>query len=473
MEYKDPRSLLCIDRLDVFLKKLYFDVIGGGRSRNAAVIIALYRKHIMLRTGGIEPPDQHQADHHTFKSCVDDYEREALALYRSMEKEGFREDRWIAISRQLLLVNGAHRLAAAISLGLEKIPTEMSAGGGLWGAEWFQKNFSRAEYLFLMEEYAIFQKHAAPILLWGMTEDLWADIMAAVRQRGLKVSVVRIWDLGGNFDGFYRLVHELYAVEPRTNMNIRRKAIIHGSFSTRMAVLQVEPVCSEGESGSRFYESLSTIKREIRELFSGKILKELFLTIHTPDGELEKRRMVDLLYSPAGYRFYRWYRFNDISMAPDLWNAIRDFKSGLDRIGIRVEDVCVVSSAVLGVFGIRRPADIDLVVSSKLSAEFTRTRMLEMGEFDVKVNGYDVSMRSGKIGADELIYSSRYHFSIAGVKFVDPSYVFLKKKINGIPKDVEDVRLMRKARRMRRDGRTIFMREELLWLESGIRLGFT
>lgn len=472
MEYKDPRSLLCIDRLDVFLKKLYFDVIGGGRSRNAALIIALYRKHIMLRTGGIEPPDLHQTGHHTPKNCVDDYEREALVLYRSMASEGFREDRWIAISSQLLLVNGAHRLAAAISLGLEGIPTETSAGGGLWGAEWFQKYFSRSEYLFLMEEYAIFQKHVAPIVLWGMAEDLWADIMDAIRQRGLKVSTVRVWDLGENFDGFYRMVHELYAVEPRTNMNIRRKAIIHGSFSTKMAVLQVEPVYADGESKYNFFERLSAVKREIRELFSGRIRKELFLTIHTPDGEVEKHRMMDLLYSPASYRFYRWYRFNEISMAPDLWKAINDFKGGLDCIGVQSEDVCVVGSGVLGVCGIRRPVDIDFVVSPRFDAEVVRVRLPQLGKFDVIENGYELSMRSGKISADELVYCSRYHFSIAGVKFVDPSYVFLKKKANGIPKDVEDVRLMRKARRERRGRPTTFMREELLWLESGIRLGF-
>src|SRR5690606_13981092 len=186
MQYRDPRQLLSIDHLDVFLQTLYFDVIGGGRSRDAGLIIALYRKHILCRTGGQEPPDLNNAKHHVQKLCVEDYEREALTLYQSMLEHGFRQDRAIAIADDLRLMNGAHRLASALSQGLLSVPVERSVSGGVWGAEWFRRHLSRTDYLFLLEEYSLFRSESAPVLLWGITKEYWPAVIAGLQYRGLR-----------------------------------------------------------------------------------------------------------------------------------------------------------------------------------------------------------------------------------------------------------------------------------------------
>jgi hypothetical protein len=469
MEYRDPQSLLSIDRLDVFLKKLYFDVVGGGRTRDAGFIVSLYRKHILHRTGGVEPPDCNNAEHHVRKSCIEDYEREALALYHSVSENGFRTDRTIALSDELLLVNGAHRLAVALSLGLRSIPVARSAHGGIWGADWFRRYFSSTEYLFLLEEYASFRLNSAPVLLWGIAEEFWGDLIVGLRQRGMRVAIVQVLDVHDNFDGFYRLIHELYGVEPQSNDDIRRKAIIHGSYSTKLAVLHVEPALSAGFEQD-FYECLSEIKYEIRDMFNDRINKDLFLTLHMPDSEVEKQRMLRLLYSPSSLRFYRWFRFNDVSTDPALWQAIEGFKTALEQTGLPKNKVCVVGSAVLGVCGVRQPADIDFVVSSDLDSASYKEALITYGEYDLLLNGYSLKMRTGNVTTDEVINSSRYHFFFSGLKFADPFYVFLKKKLNGLEKDVVDQRLMKEAIRHRcGDKRSRFMRDELLWLEGVVR----
>ena len=470
MEDKDPRTLLSIDRLDVFLKKLYFDVISGGRTRDAELIVSLYRKHIQLRTGGVEPPDLNSADHHVSKSCIEDYEREALALYRSVKESGFRTDRAIAISDQLLPMNGAHRLAVALTLGLKSIPTDRSAGGGIWGADWFCRYFTSTEYLFLLEEYTLFRTDSAPLLLWGIAEEFWGDLIAALQQRGLRVANVQVLNLRGNFDGFYRLVHEIYGVSPQSNDNIRRKSIIHGSYSTKLAVLHVEPAPDIPAEPS-FYERLGEIKHEIRCKFSDRISKDLFLTLHAPDSDAEKKRMLNLLFSPSSLRFYRYFRFNDISMEPRIRQCIEGFTAALEKTGLSKDDVCVVGSAVLGVCGVRRPADIDFVVSSGLDAAIYKESLKSFGEYDLLLNGYAFEMRKGAVSTDEVIHSSRYHFYLSGLKFADPLYVFLKKKRNGIEKDIVDQRLMKDEVRRRTDKQSNFMRDELLWLEGVIRRG--
>lgn len=471
MEFRDPQSLLSIDRLDVFLKKLYFDVVGGGRTRDAGFIVSLYRKHILHRTGGVEPPDLSRAEHHVRKSCIEDYEREALVLYHSVSENGFRTDRTIALSDELLLVNGAHRLAVALSLGLGSIPVESSAHGGIWGADWFRRYFSNTEYLFLLKEYASFRLNSAPVLLWGIVEEYWADLIVGLRQRGMKVAIVQVLDVHDNFDGFYRLIHELYGVEPESNYDIRRKAIIHGSYSTKIAVLHVEPEPGAGFEQD-FYERLGTIKYQIRDEFNERISKLLFLTLHAPDSGAEKQRMLNVLFSPGSLRFYRLFRFNDISMDCALFQAIAGFKTALEQVGLSINEVCVVGSAVLGVCGVRQPADIDFVVSSDLDSAFYKEALITYGEYDLTTNGYSLKMRTRNVGTDEVIHSSRYHFFISGLKFADPFYVFLKKKLTGLEKDVVDQRLMKEAIRHRCGNKhSRFMRDELLWLEGVVRGG--
>jgi hypothetical protein len=294
-------------------------------------------------------------------------------------------------------------------------------------------------------------------------------LIYGLQQKGLKVAVVQVLDLHENFDGFYQMIHELYGVPLQSNENIRRKAIIHGSYSMKIAVLQVEPVPSK-RCGSSFYEYLGRVKHEIRDEFNERINKNLFLTLHAPSCDAEKQRMLQLLYSRSNLRFYRYFRFNDISKDMALILAIEGFKAALKKINLQTRDVCVVGSAVLGVLGVRQPNDIDFVVSSKLDSVTYRTAMNTQGQYDLHLDGYSLKMRNGEVTTDEVIHSSRYNFCYSGIKFADPFYVFLKKNRNGIAKDKADRGLMRgEIRRRRKDGQSRFMRDELLWLEAAVR----
>jgi hypothetical protein len=182
--------------------------------------------------------------------------------------------------------------------------------------------------------------------------------------------------------------------------------------------------------------------------------------------------MLDLLFSPGSLRFYRLFRFNDISMDRALLQTIAGFKTALEQVGLSLNEVCVVGSAVLGVCGVRQPADIDFVISSDLDSASYKEALITYGEYDLLLNGYSLKMRTGNVSTDEVIHSPRYHFFISGLKFADPFYVFLKKKLTGLEKDVVDQRLMKKAIRHRYgDKRSKFVRDELLWLEGVVRGG--
>lgn len=465
MEWRDPRTLLCIDRLDVFLKKLYFDVIGGLRSRDADLIVSLYRKHITIRTGGVEPPDSFDASHHVAKKSVDDYETCARQLLQSVRQHGFRKEFAIPIGTNLRLTNGAHRLAVAISLGLPQVPIVPLGDGGQWGIEWFRTHFSRKEFLFLLNEYSAFRQTAAPVVLWGMAEEYLADVKASFAAKGLLAEKVHEVDLQHNFDGFCMLIHELYGVPLRQNNNIRRKAIIHGAYSRRFSVLHVEPAPALEPVPGDFFETLSGAKVAVRESLDSRIPKDVFLTVHTPSALPEKRHMQHLLYSPASLRFYRYYQYVDDVFHGEFSTMLDKLKVFMAQRGYDAREISVVGSGVLGACGVRMPRDIDVVAT-----RFVKGKTDEMVEV---LRDYSLNTPTLKISTVELIENPSRHFLFNGIKFADANFVCIKKKISGKPKDGDDLQLVRKHLKKIRDAQpSSFLRNELLWLEAGVRQGF-
>jgi hypothetical protein len=476
MEWRDPRTLLCIDRLDVFLKKLYFDVIGGLRSRDADLIVCLYRKHIAIRTGGVEPPDSFDASHHVAKKSVDDYETCARQLLQSVRQHGFRVEFAIPISTNLRLTNGAHRLAVAISLDLPQVPIVPLGDGGQWGIEWFRTHFSRKEFLFLLNEYSALRQNSAPVVLWGMAEEYLADVKASFAAKGLLAEKVHEVDLKHNFDGFCMLIHELYGVPLRQNDNIRRKAIIHGAYSRRFSVLHVEPAPALEPVPGDFFETLSGAKVTVRESLDSRIPKDVFLTVHTPSALPEKRHMQHLLYSPASLRFYRYYQYVDDAFHEAFMLKLNELKRYLGDKAHSADSVCLVKSGVLGACGIRMPNDMDFITASRRFSKSDLRESIGDGTSGILVDtmaDYSVNVPTLSVSTSELLEDSKRHFLFHGIKFADLNHVYVHKSICGRPHDRDDlVRVRKHIRKARKAIPSRFLREELLWLETGVRQGF-
>ena len=471
MEYRSPTSLLTANRLDVFLKKLYFDVIGGRRSKNADLIVVLYRKHISIRTGGVEPPDLHHSQHHIKKHSVLDYEESALRLLHSMEEEGFKKQYAIPISSKLLLQNGAHRLAAAISLGFKSIPISRSpCAGATWCLDWFGKNFSHKEFFFLLNEYTLFRESCAPVIMWGMAEDYWDSIVDVLASKRLLVQRAFEIDLGLNFDGFYLLIHQIYGVALKENENIRRKAIIHGSYNKRIALLHVEPEPSLDDTPSDFFQSLSIAKAYTRAYFDHIIDKNLYLTLHTPDRLDEKRHMQRLLYSTSSIRFHKNFLYLNDTFREAFSILLKNLRYFVDRNGWNLNQICVVGSGPLGAAGVCLPGDIDIVVDSAIS-QTSDSGEVNNNEIDV-LSEYSLNTITLQIDADNLL-EQEYCFVYHGIKFADLNIVYLRKMMRGASKDSNHLQLMRKHRKECQSFRTPrLLRDELLWLEAGIRRRF-
>lgn len=95
-------------RLDIAIKARFFEHLLGGGDPDAE---RLYRWHIMARTGGVEPRGG--------KTSVIDYVTGCRTLLASMKAAGFDAGSPVLYGSNLVLRDGAHRIACAVVLNCD------------------------------------------------------------------------------------------------------------------------------------------------------------------------------------------------------------------------------------------------------------------------------------------------------------------------------------------------------------------
>lgn len=78
-----------------------------------------------------------------WKGALDDYVSAATSLFGSMAEKGFDPRHAVPIDPDGELLGGAHRVACALALEIERIPVERHPSrvwAPAWDAEWFRVN---------------------------------------------------------------------------------------------------------------------------------------------------------------------------------------------------------------------------------------------------------------------------------------------------------------------------------------------
>ena len=149
---------------------------------------------------------------------------------------------------------------------------------------------------------------------------------------------------------------------------------------------------------------------------------------------------------------------------------MKNLRYFVDRNGWNLNQICVVGSGPLGAAGVCLPGDIDIVVDSAIS-QTSDSGEVNNNEIDV-LSEYSLNTITLQIDADNLL-EQEYCFVYHGIKFADLNIVYLRKMMRGASKDSNHLQLMRKHRKECQSFRTPrLLRDELLWLEAGIRRRF-
>ncbi len=170
--------LLNAQRMDLIVKYMLFHSIASGIQSNDAE--KLYKKHIMARTGGIEPPNYDGTPH--VKNNVEDYLSAAKELWENMAEKGYDPAWPVPLGRDGLLLNAAHRIACAAQLGLTIPVVNQDRNGNAWDFDWFRTHgFTPNELALLLENYTrLTSQRTILFVLWGPVLASWEELTQTI-----------------------------------------------------------------------------------------------------------------------------------------------------------------------------------------------------------------------------------------------------------------------------------------------------
>lgn len=123
--------------------------------------------------------------------------------------------------------------------------------------------------------------------------------------------------------------------------------------------------------------------------------------------------------------------------------AIIELKIDMLHNAIPLDEICVVGSSVLTMYGIRENHDVDFVMTSKYRERFASSGVVPFSEYVEMVSQNWARSKNRKtITDDELILNKKYHFVYQGIKFATLPLLLERKEWQSREKDIRDVKLI-------------------------------
>ena len=169
-------------------------------------------------------------------------------------------------------------------------------------------------------------------------------------------------------------------------------------------------------------EKVLACKKELRSSFSlGQH------SLHINDTQKDTLRIANILFNRNSIHFLNRAFFIQYPIFNTLFRDYRIFTKDRDK-----EDYCIDGSAVMSAYGLRDCRDLDF-----LDREGSRC----LGP----INNHNEEMKHHVVSKDDILYNPSNHFWHSGVKFVALHTLNeMKTKRNEQPKDINDVRLIRR-----------------------------
>jgi len=426
-----PSKLLVPTRLDIAVKLLYAQMALNRQSRyDEEYIKRLYRQHIMIRTGGAEPYAGQT------KSTLHDYEFYFNELIKDMSRSGFDLDDPIQISGiDGQVLNGAHRLAVAIALDLEKVSfrVDRTSEGRAWDMQWFKNNgFKTIDLEAISEAWLDARPKESNIaIFWPPLIDQFDKALDILSENAALIQAFR-YDFGAGFEEFVFDVYSFQhgATVQKTQRHIVEKAARLSSFGSEVAIAVFDTP-----------QNADSLKANLREKLKQNELS-IFDTLHIADSSAERASLAAMVLDRHNLMSY--------TLTPPLSDHIVDridkLNNLLDSKKLPRESVCVVGGSVLELWGIKQADDLDIVIAPEYRRKLSSSSAVSLGEnIDLVNENYfrqlPVEERRG-LNDCALVYQKNNNVIRRGIKFANLEFVAEKKRYSRRAKDLSDLRLI-------------------------------
>lgn len=402
-------SFLTPNRFDIAFKLFYL------RHFRVHYKIAhnLYSQHLNVSTGGTFTEFGNKN-----KSSLKIFETDFISILESMN-HGFNMNKSILpVCENNTLLNGAHRIAAAIFLDKLVYSINLSVDPIVQDYNFFKKNGVESKYLDLAAlEYCRYAKNIFLAVIWPAAEPNIENFAKKIP------NVIYSKDIFFSPNGAINLTALLYH---------REKWLGDASENYPGASMKVGQCFPDFKGTAKFIlfqsntEEVNKLKNSIRT--QANVDKS---SIHITDTDDETRLIAESVFNDNSIHF--------LNNSNQKWlnETIRDvnsIKKEIKNLDITPNDMLFDGGAVLQNYGIRKANDLDVICMPDKKKLLAKVKNIDIRSFDSIYHGVDTS---------DLIYDSEFFFNLAGFKFTSLNQLYLMKKKRSDQKDINDIKLMK------------------------------
>lgn len=399
-----PLTLISHTRLDI-LSRLPLAKMFIREETIDPWAIELYREFLRATT-----PSLKFSENGT-KFSITDYMQEFRTLVGSLQINGFDSKISTIPLGKKGIQNGAHRVAAALALGLEVTTEDSEEQEQIYDWSYLKRIGLKDIYCdYLLYLYTMLKPSTLAFLLSDLEDSTIRRIERHLRDADIFVGSK---SLTLSQIGARRLVTAAYEHndwwQPKFSetMTLERFSSLSSTNKAHLIIIDL-PINSRPRK----------IKEHLRSLLPGDSFERL---IHGTDTHEETVTLAQFALNRNSLQF------NNLSPIGSEKRILSELKvSGREWM----KDVAIDGSSVLEVFGIRQANDLDYVA---LDAKVTADKGLDL---------HNLEYRNYPFSYDPVLLDPRLHFYISGFKFASLGTVIHQKSFNVNEKNINDLLLI-------------------------------
>lgn len=409
----EPKKLLTQYRFDLPLKYLYAKSIV--ENWDTGFYKEMYKEHLRIWNGFKEYDNPN-------KSSFEAFDNEFKEIIRSIQLKGFDTGiSRVPVEESKYILNGAHRVAAAMALNKQIVCREGKNGAdGQKDCSWpmfAQMGLSSVYADRVAIEYAKLKSNTFIATLFPSAKGN-AKLAFDVLNKHGKVFYYKAVKLDEN--GPLNLMKEFYTDEEWAG----------GPHNNYAGYREKAALCFTTENPTYFFlvefndiASSVAAKTEIRNVFQlGKH------TIHINDTHEQTVRLANVVFNDNSIHYLNKATKN---FSIDFKERLNRFKSLVKNNNSDIDDYAITVSSVLAAYGLREAKDLDYIHRNNMPVK------------DHLIDSHNQYLNSlYQTNADDLILNPLNYFHTMGIKFVSLNVVKALKTRRNETKDQADIKLI-------------------------------
>lgn len=404
-----PFQLITPSRLDVFARTAFARAIVSGAPEK-------FGRDLYIDFLSHSSPREYFAEN-GHKVSLEDYIREFRKLIESMKSSGFDESLGKIPVSAGSIVNGAHRLATALVLGLD-----VAIENVFEPQHYYDQNFLDLISLpapqqdFICHELVRYCPDVKALVFFGMDKSQLTTIETTLKR--LEIATFYKKRVPLTEIGMRRSVKLAYDHNDWWNDSLQETMTIE-RFTKSPSVLDVFFIKSEST------EEVVEIKKTLR---SGLEAQTFERKIHGTDFHFDTQKLADGLLNSNALHFLNR---SPIGSENEILRKIKLVTNEIPKK--QMAEICIDGSSVMEIYGIRKARDVDLIALNSNTFNLGGSNSVDL--HNREYSKYPMS-------PDQVISDPRMHLVVDGFKFLSLNSLQFQKSIAIDEKSSKDLSLI-------------------------------